>query len=98
MFPFNVQDTNLALRERYLGACMNTEHAVVGRVVGLRVVVRRDELVVVLAPREDGAPVGQRVRHYGQAVAPRLHYGLHVVEGCWPAVQQTLCQHTTCDM
>lgn len=70
---------------------MHTEHAMVGGVVGLRVVVRRDELVVVLAPREDGAPVRQRVRHHGQPVAPRLHYGLHVVQRRRPAVQESLC-------
>ena len=69
---------------------MYAEHAVIRGVVGLRVVMRRDELVVVLAPREDGSPVGQRVGHYGQAVAPRLHYGLHVVQGCRAAMQQAL--------
>lgn len=69
---------------------MYAQHAVVGRVVALRVVVRRDELVVVLAPREDGAPVRQRVGHHRQAVAPRLHDGLHVVQRRGPAVQQAL--------
>lgn len=69
---------------------MDPEHAVIGTVLCLRVVVRRDELVVVLAPGEDRAPVRQRVGHYRQAVAPRFHYGLHIVKRCRAAVQETL--------
>lgn len=67
----------------------------VGGVLRLRVVVRRYELVVVLAPREDGTPVRKRVRNHGQSVAPRLHYGLHVVQRSGPAVDQALFAEIT---
>lgn len=69
---------------------MHAEHTMVGGVLCLRVVVRGYELVVVLPPSEDGAPVGERVGHHRQPVAPRLHYRLHVVQRGRPAVQQTL--------
>lgn len=37
-------------------------------------------LVVVLAPHEDAAPVGQVIRNDGQPVPPGFHHRLHVVE------------------
>lgn len=37
-------------------------------------------LVVVLAPHEDAAPVGEVVGDDGQPVAPGLHHRLHVVQ------------------
>lgn len=46
-------------------------------------------LVVVLAPHEDAAPVGQVIRNNGQSVPPGFHHSLHVVEAgvaaqvCW---------------
>lgn len=64
----------------YLRGRMYAEHAMIGRVFRLRVVVRRYELVVMLSPCEDRSPVGERIRHYGQSVAPRFHYGLHIVQ------------------
>lgn len=37
-------------------------------------------LVVVLAPHEDAAPVGQVIRDNGQSVPPGFHHSLHVME------------------
>lgn len=37
-------------------------------------------LVMVLAPHEDAAPVGQVIRNDGQSVPPGFHHCLHVVE------------------
>lgn len=69
---------------------MYSEHAMVGSVLRLRVVVRRYELVVMLPPREDRAPMRQGVRHDRQPVAPSLHYCLHIMKRRRPIVQQTL--------
>lgn len=37
-------------------------------------------LVVVLAPHEDAAPMGQVIRNNGQPVPPGLHHCLHVMQ------------------
>lgn len=37
-------------------------------------------LVVVLAPHEDAAPVGQIIRNNRQSVPPGLHHSLHIVK------------------
>lgn len=37
-------------------------------------------LVVVLAPHEDAAPVGQIIRNNWQSVPPGLHHSLHIVK------------------
>lgn len=75
----------------HLSRGVYSQHAVVGGAcITLLVVVAGDELVVVLPPRENVTPVAQLVRHNRQSVAPRLHDGLHVVQGGGPAVQKTL--------
>ena len=69
---------------------MYTQHAVVGRLIVLRVVVRRNECVVMLSPHEDVVPVTQIISNHRQTISPSLHDGLHVVQGTAAPVQQGL--------
>lgn len=39
-------------------------------------------LVVVLAPHEYAAPVGEVIRNNGESIPPGFHHRLHVMEAC----------------
>ena len=48
-------------------------------VLSMRVVVIDDELIVMLSPGEDVAPVRLIIRDHWESVAPSFHDGSHVV-------------------
>lgn len=82
---------HLAKVDDGLGRGVDAQHRLrAGLLVALLVVVRHDELVVVLAPREHVAPVAEIVGDDGQTVAPRLDHGLDVVQRPRPRLQQAL--------
>ena len=87
---------NLAKVDDGLRRGVHAQHAVVaGGVLRLVVVVAGDELVVVLAPREDLGPVGQVVRDDRQSVTPCLHNSLEKEHATIKTRIQPIFHHLT---
>lgn len=74
-----------------LSGSVNAEHRLgAGLLITLLVVVRNDELIVMLPPREHITPMAQVIGNDRKTVAPRLDDGFDVMERPRTRLQQAL--------
>lgn len=59
-------------------------------VIRLRIIVRSDELIMMLSPRKNSAPVREWIRYDRETISPGLDDSFHVMKRRRSVVQEAL--------